>query len=95
MFYRLVQFDLGAGKQDAARAIFADLVPKISVQPGCESVSCFGDAGSGKFGFAVLWESDTASVAASSVIGPVLSKHLADKGAADRPFSSELFEVFT
>jgi hypothetical protein len=93
MFYRLVRFDLGAGKREAANTIFADLVPKNSAQRGCEDVISFGDAGSGKFGFAVLWESDEASEAAKSVIGPALSKHLAANGASERPFSSELFEV--
>jgi quinol monooxygenase YgiN len=95
MFYRLVRFDLGAGKLDAAAAIFADLVPTISAQHGCESVISFGDAASGSYGFAVLWESAAASEAAKSVIGPQLSQHLAANHASERQFSSELFEVLS
>lgn len=93
MFYRLVIFNLGAGKLEAAKEIFADLTAKISGQPGCKGVKCFGDESSGKYGFSVLWESAEASEAAKSIIGPLLSKHLADNNASDNPFSSELFKV--
>jgi hypothetical protein len=93
MFYRLVRFELGEDQTDAASAIFADLIPKITAQAGCENVICFGDPGSRRYGFAVIWESDAASEAAKSVIGPLLSKHLAANDASRLPFSSELFEV--
>ena len=93
MYYRLVLFNLGEGKLDAANAIFADLKEKISNQPGFQGVKCYGDEASGKYGFSVLWESAEASEAAKSIIGPLLSKHLADNNASDSPFSSELFKV--
>lgn len=93
MFYRLVIFNLGPNKIDAAKAIFDDLAAKISDQPGCKGVKCFGDEALGKYGFSVLWESDEASEAAKSIIGPLLSKHLADNNASNNPFSSELFKV--
>jgi hypothetical protein len=93
MFYRLVTFKLGVNKLDAAKSIFADLAPKISSQKGCEGVKCFGDAESGKYGFSVLWESAQASEDAKSIIGPLLSKHLAENNASDNPFSTELFKV--
>ena len=93
MVYRLVRFNLGSGKLDAARNIFADLVPKISAQPGCQGVIAFGDEESGNYGLAILWESTEASLAARAVIGPQLSKHLADNDASSNPFSNELFEV--
>lgn len=95
MVYRLVTFNLGVGKLDTAKSIFADLKPKISSQPGCKNVTCFGDEASGKYGFTVLWESVEASEAAKAIIGPQLSKHLADNNAADQPFSTELFEVLS
>ena len=93
MFYRLVLFNLGEGKLDTAKAIFADLKDKISDQPGFRGVKCYGDEVSGKYGFSVLWESAEASETAKSIIGPLLSKHLADNNASDKPFTSELFKV--
>jgi len=42
---------------------------------------------------AILWESTEASLAGRAVIGPQLSKHLADNNASSNPFSNELFEV--
>ena len=68
-------------------------MPKIQAQPGCRSVTSFGDEARGEYGMAVLWESTEASLAGKSVIGPQLSKHLADNNASERPFSTELFEV--
>jgi hypothetical protein len=94
MYYRLVRFELGPDKLDAAKAIFADLVPDIKSQPGCKSVVAFGDKASGAFGFSVIWETSDASENAKSVIGPKLSKHLADNNASSNPFSSDLFEIF-
>jgi hypothetical protein len=93
MVYRLVRFNLGSGKLEAARNIFTDLVPKISTQPGFKGVTTFGDEESGNYGMAILWESTEASLAARVVIGPQLSKHLADNNASSNPFSNELFEV--
>lgn len=93
MFYRLVMFNLGAGKIDGAKAVFDDLEAKISGQPGCKGIKCFGDEASGEYGFSVLWESAEASEAAKSIIGPLLSKHLAENNASDNPFSSELFKI--
>jgi hypothetical protein len=94
MFYRLVRFNLGSGKVDVAKAIFADLLPQIESQPGFENAITFGDDASGNYGFAVVWESAEASQAARSIMGPQLSKHLADNSASDNPFSTELFEIY-
>jgi len=93
MVYRLVRFNLGSGKLDAAKQIFADLVPKISAQPGCKGVTAFGDEATGNYGMTVLWESEAASLAGRAIIGPQLSKHLAENNASANPFSTELFEV--
>jgi hypothetical protein len=94
MFYRLVRFNLGSGKVHVAKAIFADLLPQIESQPGFENAITFGDDASGNYGFAVVWESAEASQAARSIMGPQLSKHLADNSASDNPFSTELFEIY-
>ncbi len=94
MVYRLVRFNLGAGKLDAARTIFADLVPAIKAQAGCKNVVAFGDKDSGSYGFSIIWESSAASENAKSIIGPKLSKHLADNNASGNPFSSDLLEIF-
>jgi quinol monooxygenase YgiN len=94
MFYRLVRFNLDSGKLDSAKAIFADLLPQIKSQPGCKDAISFGDDASGNYGFAVVWESAEASQAARSIMGPQLSKHLADNDASENPFSTELFEIF-
>ncbi len=93
MVFRLVRFNLGSGKLDAARSIFTDLVPKISAQPGFKGITTFGDGESGNYGMAILWESTEAAAAARTVIGPHVSKHLADNNASSNPFSNELFEV--
>jgi hypothetical protein len=93
MYYRLVTFNLGEEKLNDAKIIFSDLKPIISAQPGCKAVTCFGDAKSGKYGFSVLWNTEEDSESAKTIIGPLLSRHLADNNASDKPFSSELFEV--
>jgi hypothetical protein len=94
MFYRLVRFNLGSGKADVAKSIFASLIPQIKSQPGCKDVIGFGDGSSGSYGIAVVWESAEASEATRAIIGPQLSKHLADNNASENPFSTELFEIF-
>lgn len=94
MYYRLVRFELGPDKLDAAKAIFADLVPAIKSQPGCQGVKTFGDKDSGSYGFSVVWESAEASENAKHIIGPKLSKHLADNNASGNSFTSDLFVIF-
>lgn len=93
MNYRLVRFELGPDTLSAAETIFNDLVPAIKSQAGCHSVVAFGDGATGKYGFAVTWESEQASEAAKMVIGPKLSKYLADNNASGNPFSSELLAI--
>ena len=79
---------------DIAKSIFSDLLPQIKSQPGFKEAITFGDDASGNYGFAIVWESAEASQAARSIMGPQLSKHLADDSASDNPFSTELFEIF-
>ncbi len=90
MLLRLVKFSLGENKLSDAQAIFADLVPQIRAQPGCNRITAFGDAKTGAYGMAVVWES---AEAGKRVIGPQLSRHLAASHASDQPFSTELFEI--
>lgn len=94
MNYRLVRFNLGPDKLSSAKVIFDDLVPAIKAQPGYKEVVAFGDKSTGSYGFSIIWESEEASENAKSVIGPKLSKYLADNNASNNPFSSELLEIF-
>src|SRR5690348_8913754 len=57
MYARLVRFGLGAGKRSVVQGLADELVPLISSQPGCKSVTVFGDDSNGECGLFVLWES--------------------------------------
>jgi hypothetical protein len=93
VYVRLVRFTLGPGKRADAQALADDLAPQIAAQPGCESVTIFGDDGDGHYGLFVLWESQAHADEASGVIGPQLAQHLA--GKAQGPPEMGLFEVIS
>ncbi|GAC1361041.1 MAG: hypothetical protein NVS2B12_02680 [Ktedonobacteraceae bacterium] len=91
MYVRLVRFSLGPGKEEAINELAQDLIPAISTQTGCQGAICFGNKSSRDYGLFVQWDSQEHADAASAVIGPRLSQHLAGKvqGQPDR----HLFEV--
>ena len=45
MYARLVRFSLGPGSETKAQEPAEELAPLISVQPGCQAVTVFGDHG--------------------------------------------------
>jgi len=90
MYVRLVRFSFGPGKEEAIHELANDLIPAISAQTGCKGAICFGDTSSGEYGLFVQWDSQTNADAASAVIGPRLSQHLA--GKVQGPPDIHLFE---
>jgi quinol monooxygenase YgiN len=92
MYIRLVRFTLGPGKLDAAKKLSSDLVPAISSQTGCKSVTTFGDPSTGDYGLTVLWNSKEEADAAAQVIGPKLMRHLTENNAAETA-DIHLYEV--
>src|SRR5919201_586045 len=93
MYARLVRFSFGPGKRAEAQALADDLAPQIASQPGCESVTVFGDDTDGEYGIFVLWESEDHAETAAGVIRPKLNEHLA--GNVQGPPEARLFEVFS
>jgi quinol monooxygenase YgiN len=93
MYARLVRFSLGTGKRATAKALADDLAPLIASQPGCVSVSIFGDATDGEYGIFVLWDSQANADSASQVIRPKLDEHLS--GHVQSPPDARLFEVIS
>ena len=91
MYVRLVRFSFGPGKEDAIHELANDLIPAISAQTGCKAALCFGDTSSGEYGLFVQWDSRENADAASAVISPRLSQHLA--GKVQGPPDIHLFEV--
>ena len=91
MYARLVRFSLGEGKGAVAKAIAADLKPRITAMPGCQSVTIFGDAIDGEYGIFVLWDSDANANSAAQVIRPILDQHLS--GSVKAPPEARLFQV--
>lgn len=91
MFARLVTFNFGPGQHQAAEMLAADLGPLIRSQPGCSTVSFFGDATDGAYGIFVLWDTQAQAAAAAAVVSPHLEQHLAGK-VKGMP-SRRLFEV--
>ena len=91
MYVRLVRFALPAGKESVAADLARDLVPEISRQPGCRTVTCFGDGESGQYGLYVLWNSHEDADAAARVIRPKLDHHLS--GHTLTPPDTRLFPV--
>jgi heme-degrading monooxygenase HmoA len=93
MYARLVRFSFGSGKQAAAQAIADNIAPLISSQPGCQSVTVFGDETDGEYGIFVLWDSQENADAAAQVVRPKLQEHLA--GNAKGPPDARLFKVIS
>jgi hypothetical protein len=91
MYARLVSFALQSGKESVAADLARDLVPDISQQPGCQAVSCFGDAQSGQYYLYVLWASEAEAHAAAGIMAPKLQQHLAGHTVA--PPERKLYPV--
>jgi hypothetical protein len=91
MYVRLVRFSFGPGKEQAIHELAHDLIPAISIQPGCQGAICFGDTASGDYGLFVQWDSQAHADAAAAIISPRLSHHLA--GNVQGPPDMRLFEV--
>lgn len=93
MFARLVRFSIGAGQRSAAQTLADDLTPLIASQPGCQSVTVFGDDADGEYGIFVLWDSQANADAAAGLVRPKLDEHLA--GHIQSPPDARLFEVIS
>lgn len=91
MYVRLVRFALSPGKESVATDLAHDLVPQIRKQPGCQAVTCFGDAESGEYNLYVLWNSQEEANAASRIMAPKLEQHL--NGNTARPYERNLYPV--
>ena len=91
MNIRLVQFSLGPGKRSAAETVADKVVPTIRKQKGCDRCEFFADNEAGDYGFVVLWASKQAADAASSVVGPILMRAMAE--AKGEP-NIRLFDVY-
>lgn len=93
MYARLVRFALSPGNDDVGQAIADELTPVIQAQPGCQSVTVFGDMTDGEHGIFVLWDSHEHANAAAQVIRPTLDRHLA--GNVRQAPDTRLFEVLS
>jgi hypothetical protein len=93
MYVRLVRFALGPEKRAVAQALADDLSPLIAAQPGCKSVTVFGDDSDGQYGLFVLWDSEANANAAAAVVRPKLDQHLS--GHVQAPPDARLFEVLS
>jgi quinol monooxygenase YgiN len=93
MCARLVRFALVPGRHDRARALADELAPMIAAQPGCISVTVFGDESDGEYGFFVLWDTRANANQAAQIIRPLLDKHLA--GNVQAPPDARLFDVLS
>jgi heme-degrading monooxygenase HmoA len=68
MFARLARFTFGAGRQAVAQALADEVAPLIAAQPGCNSVTVFGDDSDGEYGIFVVWDSQANADAAFKVV---------------------------
>jgi quinol monooxygenase YgiN len=93
MYARLVRFSFGTGKQAEAKALADDLAPLIAAQPGCKSVTVFGDHADGQYGIFVLWNTEADAESAAQVVRPKLDAHLS--GNVQAPPETRLFEVIS
>ncbi|MGA2521221.1 MAG: antibiotic biosynthesis monooxygenase [Acidimicrobiales bacterium] len=91
MYARLVRFSLEPGNEAKAQELAEELAPIISLQPGCQAVTVFGDHGEGDYGIYVLWDTQEHADNAAGVVRPRLNEHLA--GNAKAPPETRLFEV--
>ena len=93
MHARLVRFSLGPGKRAVAQALSDDIAPLIATQPGCNSVTVFGDDSDGQYGIFVLWDTEANANAAAQLVRPKLDQHLS--GHVQAPPEARLFEVIS
>jgi len=93
MYARLVRFSFGPGKHAEAQALAENLAPLISTQPGCESVTVFGDETDGEYGIFVLWDTQENANGAAQLMRPKLNEHLA--GNAKGQPDARLFKVLS
>jgi heme-degrading monooxygenase HmoA len=91
MYARLVRFSIEPGNETTAQKLAEELGPLISVQPGCQAVTVFGDRGEGEYGVYVLWDTQEHADTAAGIVRPRLNEHLA--GIAKAPPETRLFEV--
>lgn len=91
MYARLVRFSFGPGRSAEAQALAGEIGPLIAAQPGCESVTVFGDGRDGEYGIFVLWDTADHANTAAGVVRPQLDEHLS--GKVQRPPETRLFEV--
>ena len=91
MYARLVRFSAGPGFGARAQDLASELGPLISVQPGCQAVTVFGDGSDGVYGIYVLWDTQENADAAAGVVRPRLNEHLA--GHVNSPPETRLFDV--
>lgn len=92
MYVRIVRFTLGPGSRETAEKLADDIVPAIRAQNGCNKCLFITDDEVGDYGIVVLWESKEDAGAAAAVIGPRLTKALAD--ITQMPDSRQLYEVY-
>lgn len=93
MYARLVRFSFGPGKGAKAQAVADEIGPLIAAQPGCQSVTVFGDDTDGEYGIFVLWDTADNANTAAGVVRPKLDEHLS--GNVQRPPETRLFEVIS
>jgi len=92
MYVRIVRFTLEPGSRSTAEKLADEFVPAIRAQNGCYKCFFITDDDAGDYGIIVLWESKEAAGAAAAVIGPRLTKALAE--ITDAPDSRQLFEIY-
>ena len=92
MYVRIVRFTLEPGSRSTAEKLADEIVPAIRAQNGCNKCLFLTDDDAGDYGFIVLWDSKEDAGAAAAVIGPRLTKALAD--ITEVPDSRQLFEVY-
>jgi heme-degrading monooxygenase HmoA len=93
MYARLVRFSFGPGKGAEAQAVADEISPLIAAQPGCESVTVFGDNSDGEYGIFVLWDTEANADTAAGLVRPKLDEYLS--GNVQRPPETRLFEVIS
>ncbi len=92
MYVRLVNFTLGTGARSSAEKLADEFIPAIKAHDGCRECVFITDDDAGEYGIVVLWDSKDNADAAAAVIGPRLSKALAE--FTEEPASMRLFEVY-
>lgn len=93
MYARLLRFSFGPGKRAEAQAIADGITPLIAAQPGCQSVTVFGDDAEGDYGIFVLWDTAEDANTAAGIVRPELDRHFA--GNVTSMPEARLFEVLS